>query len=321
MKTADQKQDTTETDVAYFAYDALGRRIMKTDSAAAATTYYYCNDRWQVIEERTGSDALRQYFLYGNYIDEVVAKFGTLTGLPHYYTHDHLYSPAALVNVLGIPIERYEYDAYGKAHIMDASYNSRTASSYTNPYTFTGRRLDVLDSGSLELMYYRNRYYSPDMGRFMTQDPLGLSFLIDADHSIYFYPQVQYTDGMNIYDYVGSSPLFHKDAYGLYGDNQTECYNSWQNAAAKARSNLADCSLACAGVIGGTEAKCALACATAYAIGGGTLAFKICMVGCTGVDTLIGIYCQGQCLKQYDNEITSAAGAYERCNNKACDKI
>lgn len=49
------------------------------------------------------------------------------------------------------------------------------------PYTFTGRRLDVLDGGDLMRMHYRHRDYSPHLGRFMQHDPLS------------------YIDGLNLY--------------------------------------------------------------------------------------------------------------------------
>jgi hypothetical protein len=90
-------------------------------------------------------------YVYGSYIDEAVRMSDRSND--YYYAHDHLYSPAALINSGGSVVERYEYDAYGNAYIMDASYSSRTGSSYSNPYLFTGRRLDVLDSGDLKIMY------------------------------------------------------------------------------------------------------------------------------------------------------------------------
>ena len=39
------------TTVAEYAYDALGRRIKKTDSVANQSTVYYYNDKWQVLCE------------------------------------------------------------------------------------------------------------------------------------------------------------------------------------------------------------------------------------------------------------------------------
>ena len=42
----------------------------------------------------------------------------------YFYTHDHLHSPVALLDDAGDVLERYEYDAYGKSYIMDATnYN------------------------------------------------------------------------------------------------------------------------------------------------------------------------------------------------------
>jgi len=187
----------TEVTVATFDYDALGRRIRKVDPIAGATTLYYYDPDWRCLEERDGSDVLQRSFIYGNYIDEVLVM--TVPGSPptDYYTlHDHLYSPAALLAADGSVVERYEYDAYGTVHVFDGSWNPRTAGAYGNPYTFTGRRLDVLDSGNLALMYYRARSYSPTCGRFLQGDPL------------------EYVDGLHLYRYAMSRPTAILDPLG-----------------------------------------------------------------------------------------------------------
>ena len=59
-------------DIAEFAYDALGRRIRKTDHVADTNTLYYYNVNWQVLSEYDGAGTHKQSFAYGNYIDEVV---------------------------------------------------------------------------------------------------------------------------------------------------------------------------------------------------------------------------------------------------------
>ena len=90
-------------------------------------------------------------YAYGNYIDEVVMT-GTIVAptWTRFYVHDHLYSPAALMNYSGTVFERYEYDAYGNPSILEPNFAAEAdgKSDYGNPYVFTGRRVDFLDNGS-----------------------------------------------------------------------------------------------------------------------------------------------------------------------------
>ena len=174
----------------------------------STTTRYYaaCPERSRGDDQRvlletdaTASETDLRYFVYGNYIDEVLVMHRVSPSADFYYGHDHLYSPVVVFGYLGglQAGERYEYDAYGQVTIMDGSYTPRSASNIGNPYTFTGRRLDVLDGGNLTLMDYRRRTYDTHTGRFMQQDPLG------------------HVDTMNLYEYAKSSPLFYADPSGL----------------------------------------------------------------------------------------------------------
>ncbi|MFX0066947.1 MAG: RHS repeat-associated core domain-containing protein [Candidatus Hermodarchaeota archaeon] len=67
----------------------------------------------------------------------------------------------------GLFKETYEYDVYGKVTIKDLEGNEIPESQFDNPYLFTGRRLDEKTG----LYYYRARYYSPTIGRFLQRDP------------------------------------------------------------------------------------------------------------------------------------------------------
>src|SRR5262249_11744552 len=62
-----------------------------------------------------------------------------------------------------------------------------------NSYTFTGRQVDE-ETG---LYFYRARYYDPLKGRFLQRDPL------------------RYADGLNLYEYARSNPIFYMDPTGL----------------------------------------------------------------------------------------------------------
>ena len=88
------------------------------------------------------------------------------------YCHTNtLHSVYALTDANEAVVERYRYDAYGGVTVLDAngSADADGLSDVFNPYTFTGRRLDP-ETG---LLYYRNRYHSTTLGRFISRDPQG----------------------------------------------------------------------------------------------------------------------------------------------------
>ncbi|MBI9019103.1 MAG: RHS repeat-associated core domain-containing protein, partial [Phycisphaerae bacterium] len=89
-------------------------------------------------------------------------------------------------------------DDYVILQAMDNTSVSTGQLTHTgNPYYFTGRRVDVLDGGDKVLQYSRNRYMDYETGRWLSHDPLG------------------YTNGVNLYGYVGNKPLRYSDPLGL----------------------------------------------------------------------------------------------------------
>jgi len=170
---ASRRSDNTL--VARYVYDALGRRIMKEDCLVSGNSrWYYYNDKWQITAAYNNSDAVTT-FIYGNYVDEALRM--TNSSGTYYYSHDQLYSPVVLVDAAGTPQERYEYDAFGSARIYDGTFSSTRSqplASIGNPYLFTGREVDYLDNGSRPLQYNRHRYYSQSLGRWTSEDPLGI---------------------------------------------------------------------------------------------------------------------------------------------------
>jgi RHS repeat-associated protein len=98
--------------------------------------------------------------------------------------------------------EVYHYDAYGHTAVGTAKGPDNQFftpddpialnSAVGNPYAFTGQRLDP--SG---LMYYKNRYYHTELGRFCSRDPIG------------------YADGTNVYQYADDMPNIKLDPAGL----------------------------------------------------------------------------------------------------------
>ncbi len=89
---------------------------------------------------------------------------------------NHLYSVAALTNAAGAVVERYRYDTYGNRTVLAPDgVTPRAVSSYNQQVGFTGRYEDK----ETKLWYFRARYYSGTLGRFIGRDPLGY---VDGDN-------------------------------------------------------------------------------------------------------------------------------------------
>ncbi len=112
-----------------------------------------------------------------------------------WYHSNTLHSVYALSDASESVIERYKFDAYGAATVLEADGASDPdgLSDAGNPYLFTSRRAD-LESG---LMQYRYREYDRTAGRFISRDAVG------------------YTDGLNLYEHAMSRPSRLIDPMGL----------------------------------------------------------------------------------------------------------
>jgi RHS repeat-associated protein len=93
----------------------------------------------------------------------------------------------ALTNSEGAVVHTYTYGVFGIILVEGGD-------SIENRFTFTGRERDN-ETGNY---YYRNRYYSQNTGRFLTEDLEGLR-----------------SGEMNFYRYVTNSPINYIDPLGL----------------------------------------------------------------------------------------------------------
>ncbi|MDD5135512.1 MAG: hypothetical protein PHP01_08895, partial [Phycisphaerae bacterium] len=105
--------DQSDSPVAHYEYDYLGRRISKTDYTLSPARYtLFCYDGDQVIAEYSGGGTLLRKFVYGPGIDEPIMMIDASSGSRYYYHYDGLGSVAALSNNIGEVVERYRYDAF-----------------------------------------------------------------------------------------------------------------------------------------------------------------------------------------------------------------
>jgi len=163
---------------ATFQYDALGRRISKLINGAT-TGYLY--DEQDVVQEQGGTASVN--ILSGQDVDEVLAR--TDSSGANYPITDMLGSIVALTDSAGGIQTHYIYEPFGKTSASGAPSGSA--------YEYTGREND-----GTGLYYYRARYYSPALQRFMSEDP------------------IEFMGGdINIYTYVGNNPVSSNDPLGL----------------------------------------------------------------------------------------------------------
>lgn len=89
-------------------------------------------------------------------------------------------------------ITQYAYDPFGNTAVSGATS--------ANEFQYTGR-----ENEGIGLYFYRARYYSPLLGRFVNEDPIGLG------------------GGVNCYKYAGDNPISFYDPSGLdYSVSQTD---------------------------------------------------------------------------------------------------
>ena len=205
---------------AVYTYDAFHRRLTKKQSVWDSTT-----NRWIV------TNTLR--FLYdgekeigvvdnqGKLIELRVLGTGTmgtgqhsdigaavaieLDGKVYAPIHDFRGNVCCLLShETGKTVENYRYSAFGKAQVLSPDGNVLNASALHNPWMFSSKRLDT-ETG---LVYYGNRYYDPEAGRWTTKDPLGTF------------------DGLNPYIFLHNNPLYSIDLTGLFSWS-----SAWDSAA------------------------------------------------------------------------------------------
>jgi RHS repeat-associated protein len=164
------------------SYDPAGRRIFGF-VGGTGTSFLYDGDN--VVEEIQGGSPSAT-MMTGLGLDQRFSRTsGSSTST---YLTDNLGSTVALANSSGTIQTSYAYDPYG--------VTSTSGAVNTNPYQYTGR-----ENNATGLYYYRARYYNPAWGRFISEDPIGLS------------------GGANLYRYVSCNPIGHGDPLGTGGSS------------------------------------------------------------------------------------------------------
>ncbi|UUJ41914.1 DUF6531 domain-containing protein [Pseudomonas extremaustralis] len=152
---------------ASYRYDPFGRRISKTVDEVT-TEFFWQGDK--LIAEHH-ADRHRSYLYEPDSFRPLVLLegFGPDKTTPYHYQLDHLGTPQELTAADGDIVWSAHYRAYGEIARLDSG-------KIDNPLRFQGQYFDQ-ESG---LHYNRHRYYNPDIGRYLTPDPVRLAGGINA---------------------------------------------------------------------------------------------------------------------------------------------
>ena len=147
---------------ASYVYDGLHRQIQKTVGTVKTRYYYGGTQRLSDYDGTAGT--LQNRYIYGTAPDEALIEISS-AGVATYLHADRSGSIIATTNSSGAVVSATNYGPYGEG-------TPPTGMSFG----FNGQRFDP-ETG---LYYYKRRYYSPLIGRFLQTDPLGYRAVLNC---------------------------------------------------------------------------------------------------------------------------------------------
>ena len=183
-----------------YYYDPFGRRLWK--EVNGVKTYFFYSDEGLAAEYGPGGVELRSYGYQPDSTWTTDPLWMTYNNAYYFYHNDHLGTPQKLVAQNGMVAWSATYSAFGEASI-DTEH-------IRNPLRFPGQYYDE-ETG---LHYNFQRYYDPEIGRYISTDPIGFG-----------------SDETNLYQHVTNNPLSNIDPYGLKNKN-------WKKSTLKVLNKL-----------------------------------------------------------------------------------
>ena len=186
------KNGTTET----FKYDALNRQVSQTINGA---TTYSVWDGWNLIITYDATNTWTNCYWHG--VGGMMGERGT--GNTGYYCYSDGSGSTSHIGDqrTGQLLEWYRYDLQGTPVFYNAANTQIPSSNYGIRHLFTGQQW----YSELGLYDLRNRFYSPDIGRFLQPDPIGFR-----------------GDRTNLYRYCRNNPVGRRDSFGLFDNTRLD---------------------------------------------------------------------------------------------------
>lgn len=208
-----------------YSYNPNGLRLSKTDGKRTER-YIYDGDSLcaMKVNDKNGSNTV--FFHY----DEANALVGfSVNGKDYFYDRDILGNINAVIDSAGTKLVSYSYGDFGEVTEAVADSDEASLVARLNPFKFKGYFFD----NETGFYYLKSRYYSPELGRF-----------ISADGEI---GQVGDTMVMNLFAYCRNNPINLSDEGGNWP--------SWATKLCIGLAVIAICAIAVVAT-GGFGASC-----------------------------------------------------------------
>ncbi|MCL1972473.1 MAG: hypothetical protein FWG57_05740 [Endomicrobia bacterium] len=171
-----------------FAYDGYGKRVKK------ANTVYTYDMGNKLLRQSDGENTLE--FIYDG-----SGLSGVKCGNTQYVYRKNIQGDIThIFDINGDLTACYKYDAWGNHTVVDSEGNPITSENHIgnlNPFRYRGYFYDT----ETNLYFLQNRYYDPEIGRFISQDEIS-----------YLDPNT--INGLNLYAYCGNNCVMRVDDTG-----------------------------------------------------------------------------------------------------------
>ncbi len=172
------------TVISQYGYDPFGRRLWK--EVDGARTWFVYSDEGLIAEYTANGTPIRSYGYKPNSLWTTDPLFLKTNNHFYFYQNDHLGTPQQLTAPNGAIAWSAIYTSFGHVTLS-------ISSTIDSPIRFSGQYYDI----ETEDHYNYNRFYSPNIGRYIQADPLGFS------------------GGINLFVYVSNNFINKVDPYGL----------------------------------------------------------------------------------------------------------
>ncbi len=183
-----------------YSYDYAGSRVKSSvfqKNLDKTYTTYTPTKFYEITKNSSAEDIETKYIYAGDTLVATVKKVGTDPNETSYVYHDNLGGTNVTAKSDGSLLSALDYYPYGAQRICSGDCG--------NDKKYIGQYYDV-DTG---LNYLNARYYSADIGRFISED------------SMFWSPEKVLMDpqSLNSYSYARNNPIILSDPSGMFGIN------------------------------------------------------------------------------------------------------